>query len=90
MTSLDVPTSVCSPIFEETQPGFEIPTLVRGPMTNVHLMRWSSAIENWHRIHYDQPFAIEHEKLPGLLVNGSWKQHFLTQMMCGWLGPDGW
>ncbi len=53
--------------------GTRLPELVKGPITTQHLMRWSSAIENWHRIHYDKPFAIEHDKLPGLLVNGSWK-----------------
>jgi acyl dehydratase len=76
--------------FDDVQVGDELPTLVRGPMTTVHLMRWSAAIENWHRIHYDQAFAVDHEGLPGLLVNGSWKQHFLTQMVRQWLEPDGW
>ena len=70
--------------------GDDIPDLVRGPMTPVHLMRWSSAIENWHRIHYDKPFALEHEKLPDLLVNGSWKQHFVVQGLREWAEPDGW
>ncbi len=53
-------------------------------------MRWSAAIENWHRIHYDQRFAVEHDGLPDLLVNGSWKQHFLVQLMREWLEPQGW
>lgn len=79
-----------SPAFEDVEVGLELPTLVRGPMTPVHLMRWSATIENWHRIHYDQKFAVEHDKLPGLLINGSWKQHFLVQMMRQWLGEDGW
>jgi acyl dehydratase len=76
--------------FEELSVGDEITPLVRGPMTPVHLMRWSAAIENWHRIHYDQQFAVEHDHLPGLLINGSWKQHFLVQAMTEWLGPAGW
>jgi acyl dehydratase len=79
-----------SPVFEDIKPGLELPTLVRGPMTSVHLMRWSATIENWHRIHYDQEFATGHDKLPGLMINGSWKQHFLVQMMCQWLGDEGW
>lgn len=79
-----------APVFEELQVGDEIKSLVRGPITTSHLMRWSAAIENWHRIHYDQPFAIEHDKLPGLPVNGTWKQHFLVQMMREWITPTGW
>lgn len=70
--------------------GEDIPDLERGPMTPVHLMRWSSAIENWHRIHYDQPFALEHDKLPDLLINGSWKQHFVVQALREWAEPEGW
>ena len=53
-------------------------------------MRWSAAIENWHRIHYDQPFAVDHDGLPGLLVNGSFKQHLLVSLLRGWLEPAGW
>jgi acyl dehydratase len=79
-----------SPRFQELEFGAELPGLTRGPITPVHLMRWSAAIENWHRIHYDAPFAVEHDGLPGLLINGSWKQHFLVQLMTDWLGPDGW
>ena len=77
-------------VFEDLVVGSEGTSLVRGPITTSHLMRWSSAIENWHRIHYDHPFATGHDKLPGLLVNGTWKQHFLVQMMREWLGPTGW
>lgn len=79
-----------SVVFEEIRIGDELPELVRGPLTSSHVMRWSAAIENWHRIHYDHPFAVEHEGLPGLLINGTWKQHFLVQLVRGWLEPAGW
>jgi acyl dehydratase len=76
--------------FEDVAAGDELPKLIRGPLTTTHVMRWSAAIENWHRIHYDQPFAVEHDGLPGLLINGSFKQHLLAQLMRGWLEPAGW
>lgn len=79
-----------TPVFEELRVGDDITSLVRGPITTSHLMRWSAAIENWHRIHYDLPFATEHDKLPGLPINGTWKQHFLVQMMREWITPAGW
>ena len=53
-------------------------------------MRWSAAMENWHKIHYDKPFAMEHDKLPGLLINGSLKQQFVIQILKDWAGPGGW
>ena len=76
--------------FEDVGVGAELPQLLRGPITTSHVMRWSAAIENWHRIHYDQPFAVEHDGLPGLLINGTFKQHLLVQLMRGWLEPGGW
>ena len=76
--------------FEDAHVGFEPPTLRKGPLTTVHLMRWSAAMENWHKIHYDQPFAVEHDKLPGLLVNGSFKQQFILQYLKDLAGLEGW
>ena len=76
--------------FDDVRVGEEITSLCKGPLTPVHLMRWSAAMENWHRIHYDQPFAVEHDKLPGVLVNGSLKQQFIMQMLRDWAGPRGW
>jgi acyl dehydratase len=78
------------PRFEDLSVGQAIEPLHRGPLLPPHLMRWSAAIENWHRIHYDVPFATEHDGLPALLVNGSWKQHFVLQVLRRWLGTDGW
>ena len=76
--------------FEDVEIGMSIPTIEKGPMTTAHLMRWSAAMENWHKIHYDKPFAIEHDKLPGLLINGSLKQQFMMQVLKDWVGPGGW
>ncbi|HJN92239.1 MAG TPA: acyl dehydratase [Dehalococcoidia bacterium] len=76
--------------FEDVSIGDEVTPLVKGPMSPLHLMRWSAAIENWHRIHYDETFSKEHDGLPERLVNGSWKQHVLVQMMKDWVGLGGW
>lgn len=76
--------------YEDVALGSEIPRLAKGPLTTAHLMRWSAAMENWHKIHYDKPFAIGHDKLPGLLVNGSLKQQFMLQLLKDWVGPGGW
>jgi acyl dehydratase len=79
------------PLFYEDIPiGQPLLRLTKGPMTTAHIMRWSAAMENWHRIHYDYRFATEHDKLPDVLVNGSWKQHVLVQLMKDALGPEAW
>ena len=76
--------------FEDVTVGQEIPFVVKGPMSPAHIMRWSSAMENWHRIHYDWKFATEHDKLPDVMVNGSWKQHVLIQLLTDFVGERGW
>jgi hydroxyacyl-ACP dehydratase HTD2-like protein with hotdog domain len=76
--------------FDDTQTGEEIDALRKGPLTSAHLVRWSAAIENWHKIHYDEMFTREHESLPGLLVNGTLKQQFIIEALTHWAGPRGW
>jgi acyl dehydratase len=76
--------------FEDVEVGLEIPQLTKGPLTTAHIMRWSAAMENWHRIHFDQEYTIQHDKLPGIMVNGSWKQNFLIQLLADWAGETGW
>lgn len=76
--------------FEDVEIGYELPRLEKAPLTTMHLMRWSAAMENWHRIHYDEKFTVEHDKLPGLLVNGSFKQNFILQALKDWAGLQGW
>jgi len=76
--------------FEDVVLGEELPRLPKAPLTTMHLMRWSAAMENWHRIHYDQRFAIENDKLPGVLINGSLKQNFIVQALKDWAGLEGW
>lgn len=76
--------------YEDIILGRPLLRLTKGPMTVAHIVRWSAATENWHRIHYDYRFATEHDKLPDVLVNGSWKQHVLVQLMKDALGPESW
>jgi hydroxyacyl-ACP dehydratase HTD2-like protein with hotdog domain len=77
-------------VFDDVEIGQDIQSLVKGPMTTAHIMRWSAAMENWHRIHYDWRFATQHDGLPDVLVNGSWKQHVLVQLLKDGFGRTGW
>jgi acyl dehydratase len=78
------------PFLDDLEIGQSVAPLLRGPLLEPHLMRWSASIENWHRIHYDQKYSLDHEGLPGLLINGSWKQHFILQMLRQWAGDSSW
>ncbi len=76
--------------FDDIEVGQELPSLVIGPMTTTHAFRWSAAIENWHRIHYDQDFAVYHDGLPNVLIHGSWKQSIMPRYLKDLCLPDGW
>jgi acyl dehydratase len=76
--------------FEDVQIGDAFPVMEKGPLTTAHLMRWSAAIENWHKIHYDLPFAKDNDNLPGLLIHGSLKQQYIAQLLKDWAGTEGW
>lgn len=87
---MTTPSPAKQMFFDDVSVGLELPRLRKGPLTSVHLMRWSAAMENWHKIHYDQQFTVEHDKLPGLLVNGSFKQQFILQYLKDFAGLEGW
>jgi acyl dehydratase len=76
--------------FDDVRIGVRIGELDKGRISTAHIMRWSAAVENWHRIHYDWRFATGHDKLPDVLINGSWKQHVLVQLVKDSLGEEGW
>ncbi len=75
--------------YDDVHEGLELPKYIYKP-TSTHLFRWSAAIENFHRIHYDLDYAINHEKNPSILVQGSWKQSVVPQYLKDWTLPNGW
>lgn len=75
--------------YEDVAEGMELPKYIYHP-TPTHLFRWSAAIENFHRIHYDLDFGLNHDKNPSLLVHGSWKQSVVPQFLKDWTLPGGW
>ena len=75
--------------YEDVTEGMELPKYIYRP-TPTHLFRWSAAIENFHRIHYDLDFGLNHDKNPSILVHGSWKQSVVPQYLKDWTLPGGW
>ena len=75
--------------FQDVYEGMELPKYMYKP-TPTHLFRWSAAIENFHRIHYDLDFGLNHDKNPSILVHGSWKQSVVPQYLKDFTLPNGW
>jgi len=82
--------TLAGPRFDDVTQDETIGPVTYGPMTVMHLVRWCAVMENWHRIHYDAEFCRDHEGLPGPLINGSWKQQALVQLLKDWAGHAGW
>ncbi|MCB1747067.1 MAG: hypothetical protein H6977_07760 [Gammaproteobacteria bacterium] len=57
--------------------------------TNVSLFLYNAAVWNAHRIHYDEPYTIEVEHHPGVIIDGPLQGDWLTQVVVNWLGDDG-
>ena len=75
--------------YNDVYEGMELPKYMYKP-TPTHLFRWSAAIENFHRIHYDLDFGLNHDKNPSILVHGSWKQSVVPQYLKDFTLPNGW
>src|SRR6185437_8762633 len=65
-------------------------TLRKGALTSSHIVRWCAAQENWDKIHYDDKFARNVGHLPGPIINGALKQHFIVQFLENGFGLDAW
>ena len=57
--------------------------------TNVSLFLYNAIVWNAHRIHYDEPYTVEIEKHPGVIIDGPLQGDWLSQAVVNWLGEDG-
>jgi len=55
----------------------------------VSLFLYNAVIWNPHRIHFDEPYATQIEKHPGLVVDGPLQGDWLSQAVMEWLGDEG-
>ena len=76
--------------YEDVGIGDLLPSVVKGPMTTTHLVRWAAANGNYARIHWDLPFAQLEQGLPNVVVNGSLKNQYLGQLLIDFAGEGGW
>lgn len=70
--------------------GAVLPSMMKGPYTSSHILRWCAAQQNWDKIHYDQDYARNTARLPDTLINGALKQHLLAFYLLDRLGHNAW
>ena len=73
--------------WEDIDVGAEITPLVKRPTTR-QLVRFAGASGDFNEPHYDKDFALSWG-LPGVIVQGMLKLHFLVQMLTDWIGDEG-
>ena len=66
-----------SPRFDELEAGQELPPLVKTP-SEVQLFMFSAITWDTHRTHFDTPYSVDEESLPGILVHGHLQGAFLS------------
>jgi len=57
--------------------------------TNVSLFLYNAAIWNAHRIHYDEPYSINEEGHPGVVIDGPLQGDWLSQCAINWVSDEG-
>ena len=77
-----------APSIAALKPGDELPAQYHKP-DNVQLFFYNAALWNAHRIHYDQPYAIDVEGYSGLVIAGPLMGDWLGQCVETWLGEGG-
>lgn len=80
--------SYASPRFEEVEAGQELAPVVKTP-NEVQVFMFSAITWDTHRTHFDTPYSVDEESLPGVLVHGHLQGAFLTQYATRWAGAAG-
>jgi acyl dehydratase len=74
--------------WEDVDVGQEIPSLVKHP-TAIQMIMWGGAVDDYNPMHADQDVATR-AGYPGPIVFGPLIFAFLEQMICDWMGVEGW
>ena len=75
--------------WEDVNVGQEIPSLSKIATTQM-LVKWCGAFGDFNPLHYENDFAVNYMRTPGIIAHGTLKRQWLIQMMTDWIGVDGW
>jgi acyl dehydratase len=75
--------------WEDVNAGQEIPSLTKVAST-MTLVKWAGAFGDFNPLHFDNDFAVNFMKTPGVIIHGTLKRQMLIQMLTDWMGDEGW
>ncbi len=74
------------PRYEDVQPGEELPTVIKGPIERIQLVRYAGASGDFNPIHVDEPFARS-AGYPSVFAHGMLSMGFLGELLTSWVDP---
>lgn len=75
--------------YDDVAPGDGLPRYIRR-RSLVEYERWCITMENTHRAHYDHVHAVNHDRVPGPLFQGTWRTSIICAWLKNWSLPNGW
>jgi hypothetical protein len=75
--------------FDDVEIGLELPKYIN-KLSMVQLQRWQITMENTDRLHYDYPYSMNRQRVPGVLFNGTWRMSIIAGWLKNWALPGGW
>jgi len=69
--------------WEDVQVGQEIPPLPKIATTQM-LVKWAGAFGDFNPLHYENDFAVNFMRTPGIIIHGTLKRQWMIQMMTDW------
>ncbi len=72
--------------YEDVEPGAELPEVIKGPVTETQLVRYSGASGDFNPIH-TVPKVAQMVGLDGVIAHGMLIMAFAGQLLTDWAGP---
>lgn len=77
-----------TPEFSTVRAGDELPAVIRPPITITQLVMYCGAAQVFDPVHFSAEHAHASD-FPDVIVNGSMRVAFLSQLMTDWIGTAG-
>lgn len=74
--------------WDDVSEGMQIPPFKRGPLEMPQIIKFSSAVENYEKLHQDYKWCIE-QGYADVVMNGPIKNALLAVMLTNWMGEEG-
>jgi acyl dehydratase len=75
--------------FDDVAVGDELEARMRGPFTVMEMAKFGAMIGDFYPAHYDHKWAVERDRVPGVVVYGLLNTVHMGQLLTDWVGAYG-